>query len=115
MAEDDKLDFNGMNYTQLEKREEERLEHKMSAKVQNQVCIVLNISKKGVLLQTAVPVFWFPIDESIWFELEIEGQWIPINGIIKWVASDHEHSRVGVFIKRAPELYMNFLKEVYTP
>lgn len=113
MGDDENIGMNGLDYIQMEKREENRLDHSLSARVQNQKCIVLNISKKGVLLQTQVPIFWFPIDESIWFELEIDGQWIPVNGIIKWVASDQSNSRIGVFIKRAPELYMDFLKEVY--
>jgi hypothetical protein len=108
------INFNGVNYPDIEKRESERLTKKLSARVENQTCDVLNISKKGVLLETGMPVYLFPVSKTIHFELEIEGQWTPIEGTIKWVVSDQLHSRIGIFIKRAPELYFNYLKELYS-
>ena len=46
MAEE--LNFNGVDYPDMEKRESERLVKKLSARIKNQTCEVLNISKKGV-------------------------------------------------------------------
>ncbi|MDQ1351131.1 MAG: PilZ protein, partial [Acidobacteriota bacterium] len=77
-------------------------------------CAVLNISNKGILLETNMPVFWFPISENLQFELEIDGEWASINGTVKWVVSDTLHSRIGVFIRQAPEVYLAYLKKIYS-
>jgi hypothetical protein len=108
------INFDEMDDLGMDKRESVRLAKKLSARIQNQTCDVLNISKKGVLLETVMPVYLFPVSNTIHFELEIEGQWISIDGIIKWVVCDQVNSRVGVFIKRAPELYLNYLKQIYS-
>ncbi len=109
-----KTGMNGMDFLSDEKREEIRVEKRLSAKVRNNECVVLNVSKKGVLLETVLPVFWFNVAELIEFELEIDGEMMPVHGIVKWVASDPEHSRIGIFIKRAPEPYLRFMQEVYS-
>jgi hypothetical protein len=103
-----------LNYSNMEKRESIRIERKISARVKEKICSVLNISNKGVLLETDMPVYLFPLTEIIHFELEIEGEWIPVHGIVKWVVSDQLNSRIGVFIRRAPELYLNYLKRLYS-
>jgi hypothetical protein len=109
----EEINLNGVDYPGMEKRESERLIKKLSARIKNQTCEVLNISKKGVLLETGMPVYLFPVSNTLHFELEIAGEWAPIEGTIKWVASDQLHSRVGIFIKRAPEAYFNYLKQIY--
>ena len=108
------IDFDEMNDLGMEKRESIRLAKKLSARIQNQTCDVLNISKKGVLLETGMPVYLFPVSDTIQFELEIGGQWISIDGTIKWVVCDQVNSRVGVFIRRAPELYLDYIKQLYS-
>lgn len=102
------------NYPNMEKRESVRIERKLSARVKEKICSVLNISNKGVLLETDIPVYWFPLSEIIHFELEIDGKWVPVQGIVKWVVSDQLNSRVGVFIRKAPELYLDYLKRLYS-
>ena len=110
----EEINFNGIDYPGIEKRESARLAKKLSARIRNQTCAVLNVSKKGILLGTSMPVYLFPVSQTIHFELAIEDQWMSINGIIKWVSSDQEYSRVGVFIKRAPELYFDYIKQLYS-
>ncbi len=110
----EEINIDGINYPGIEKRESARFAKKLSARIKNQTCAVLNISKRGVLLETGMPVYLFSVSQTIHFELAIEGQWMPIDGIIKWVSSDQEYSRVGVFIKWAPELYLDYLKKIYS-
>lgn len=111
---DEDLLINGMDYAGIEKRESIRLEKRLNARVKDAVCAVLNISNKGILLETNMPVFWFPISENLQFELEIDGEWAAINGTVKWVVSDTLHSRIGVFIRRAPDIYLTYLKRLYS-
>ncbi len=96
------------------KRESLRIDKTLSARVRDNICTVLNISNKGVLLETPIPMSWSPLSDDINFDLEIGGEWISIDGIVKWVVSDQEHSRVGVFIKIAPSLYLDYLKDLYS-
>ena len=110
----DEISFDGINYLDMDKRKSIRLTRVVSAKIKNQTCTVLNISKRGVLLETGTPVFLSPVSQTIRFELEIEGQWMSIDGIVKWVSNAQMYSRVGVFIKRAPELYLDYLKRLYS-
>lgn len=112
MSED--IFFNGVEFPGVENREAIRVEKKISARIKNNMCTVLNISKKGVLLETGMPLYWFPVSEIVLFELEIDGEWMSLNGIVKWVSTDQDHSRVGVFIKHAPEPYLNYLKQLYS-
>lgn len=111
---DDELIINGMDYTGIEKRESIRLEKRLNARVKDALCAVLNISNKGILLETSMPVFWFPISENLQFELEIDGEWAPLTGTVKWVVSDTLHSRIGLFIRRAPDVYLSYLKKLYS-
>ncbi len=111
---DEDLIINGMDYTGIEKRGNIRLEKRLNARVKNALCAVLNISNKGILLETEMPVFWFPVSEDLQFELEIDGEWASISGTVKWVVSDTLHSRIGVFIRRAPEVYLSYLKKLYS-
>lgn len=111
---DDELFINGMDYTGIEKRESIRLEKRLNARVKDALCAVLNISNKGILLETEMPVYWFSISENLQFELELDGQWTSITGTVKWVVSDVLHSRIGVFIRRAPDIYLAYLKQLYS-
>lgn len=111
----DELTINGVNYLGIEKRKNLRLEKKLSARLKDKICEVLNISNKGVLLETDEPSYLFPISRPIFFELEIDGEWVPITGAIKWIASDTDRSRIGIFIRRAPEVYLAYLKKLYAP
>jgi len=106
--------FDAMDHVDIEKRETERLEKQLTARVQNRECAVLNVSQKGVLLETEIPMYFFPIAESLNFELEINGNWVMLTGIVKWVITHQSHSRIGVFIKRAPIQYVEYLKEIYS-
>jgi hypothetical protein len=106
--------ISGADFPGAENREAVRVAKKISARIKDNLCTVLNISKKGVLLETSMPLYWFPISEVILFELEIEGEWMSVNGIVKWVSTDQEHSRVGVFIKHAPEAYVEYLRQLYS-
>lgn len=111
---DEDLIINGMDYTGIEKRGNIRLEKRLNARVKNALCAVLNISNKGILLETEMPVFWFPVSEDLQFELEIDGEWASISGTVKWVVSDTLHSRIGVFIRWAPDVYLSYLKKLYS-
>jgi hypothetical protein len=105
---------NSADFPGVENREAVRVAKKISARIKDNICTVLNISKKGVLLETGMPLYWFPISEVILFELEIDGEWMSVYGTVKWVSTDQEHSRVGVFIKHAPEPYLNYLRQLYS-
>lgn len=106
--------FNAMDHIDSDKREVERLEKQLTARIQNRECAVLNVSQKGVLLETEIPMYFFPIAESINFELDIDGNWVTLTGIVKWVITHQSHSRIGVFIKRAPIQYVDYLKGIYS-
>ncbi len=99
----------------LEKRKNKRFAKALSAKYKETNCSVLNISSKGVLLETdtSLPDYLFPISQSIQFELEIDGEWMFLNGTVQWVASYPSSSRVGIFITDAPSPYGEFIKELY--
>ena len=103
----------GMKDLGFEKRENYRIAKKLSAKFNDRVCQVLNISNKGVLLETSFPVFLFRIDDSVEFQLEIDETWMRISGIVQWTASYQEYNRVGLSILNAPSLYLDYLKRVY--
>ncbi len=96
-----------------ERRNTKRFDEKLSARIENEKCVVLNVSNRGVLLQTAMPVFFFPLSTTIEFELQVDGEWLGILGKVMWIQSDVEHSKIGLFIQQAPELYFNFLKKLY--
>ncbi|HLP61665.1 MAG TPA: PilZ domain-containing protein [Candidatus Deferrimicrobium sp.] len=110
---DDELIINGMNYLGIEKRKNLRLEKRLNARMKDVICAVLNISNKGVLLETDIPSYRFSVSRPIYFELEIEGQWVPLTGTIKWIVSDMDRSRIGVSIRSVPEVYLAFLKKLY--
>ncbi|MCU0288492.1 MAG: PilZ domain-containing protein [Acidobacteria bacterium] len=110
---DNELTINGMNYPGIEKRKNVRLEKKLNARVKDMICAVLNISNQGVLLETDMPSYRFSVSRPIYFELEIEGEWIAITGTIKWIVNEIDHSRIGISIRRAPEVYMSYLQKLY--
>jgi hypothetical protein len=114
-----RLDNNGLpgmqpeSNSKQERRNFKRFDEKLSARIENEKCVVLNISDRGVLLQTAMPVYFFPLSKTIEFQLQVEGEWLGVLGKIMWIQSDIEHSKIGLFIQQAPELYFNFLKKLY--
>ena len=96
-----------------ERRNTKRFDEKLSARIDREKCIVLNVSNRGVLLQTAMPVYFFPLSKTIEFELQVEGEWLGILGKVMWIQSEVQHSKIGLFIQQAPELYFNFLRKLY--
>lgn len=96
-----------------ERRNTRRFDEKLSARIEHEKCTVLNVSSRGVLLQTAMPVYFFPLTTTIEFELQVDGEWLGILGKVMWIQSDVEHSKIGLFIQQAPELYFNFLRKLY--
>ena len=96
-----------------ERRNFKRFDEKLSARIENDKCTVLNVSNRGVLLQTAMPVYFFPLSKTVEFELQVEGEWLGILGKVMWIQSDMEHSKIGLFIQQAPEVYFNFLRKLY--
>lgn len=96
-----------------ERRNTKRFDEKLSARIEHEKCVVLNVSNRGVLLQTAMPVFFFPLSTTIEFELQVDGEWLGILGKVMWIQSDVEHSKIGLFIQQAPEVYFNFLRKLY--
>ena len=96
-----------------ERRNSKRFDEKLSARIENEPCMVLNVSDKGVLLQTQMPVYFFPPSKTIDFELEVEGEWVLIRGKVMWVQSDTLHSKIGVFIQDAPAPYLAFMQRLY--
>lgn len=103
-------DFEGQR---RERRNSKRFDERLSAKLEDENCSVLNISNKGVLLQTRIPLYFFPLDKIIDFELRLQEQWIRIKGKVMWIQSDALHSKIGLFIQHAPEPYFQFLRELY--
>ena len=96
-----------------ERRNSKRFDEALFARIEDKQCSVLNVSSKGVLLQTSIPVYFFPLSSSIDFELQVEGEWLLIKGRVMWIQSDVMHSKIGLFIHQAPEPYFNFLKGLY--
>jgi hypothetical protein len=117
--ESNRLDNNGLPERQpdsnfkKERRNTKRFDERLSARLGNEKCVVLNVSNRGVLLQTSIPVYFFPLSKTIKFELQVEGEWLGILGKVMWIQSDVEHSKIGLFIQQAPELYFNFLRKLY--
>ncbi|MCP4215163.1 MAG: PilZ domain-containing protein [bacterium] len=96
-----------------EKREDVRVQKKLIAKYKDKECAVLNVSSKGVLLETTLPVYLFPVSDIIIFELELDGLWMCLNGTVQWTAAYPGHSRVGLSINNAPAPFMDFLQNQY--
>jgi len=96
-----------------ERRNSKRFDERLTAIIENEKCIVLNVSDKGVLLQTAMPVYFFPLSKTVEFKLQVEGEWVRILGKVMWIQSDVVHSKLGLFIQHAPETYFNFLRKLY--
>jgi hypothetical protein len=95
-----------------ERRKSKRLDEQLSAKLKDEECIALNISEKGVLLQSSRPAHFFPLDKPIDFELKLQEQWIQIKGKVVWLQSDSFHCKIGVLIQNAPEPYSRFFREL---
>lgn len=116
---DDEVELHNMNAHRMdstfttERRNSKRFDEKLSAIIENENCVVLNVSDKGVLLQTNMPVYFFPLSKTIEFQLNVEGEWISILGKIQWIQSDVLHSKLGLYIQYAPETYFNFLRTLY--
>ena len=116
---DDEVELPGMHANNMEstftteRRNSKRFDERLSAIIENENCIVLNVSDKGVLLQTNMPVYFFPLSKTIEFQLKVEGEWISILGKIQWIQSDVLHSKLGLYIQYAPETYFNFLRTLY--
>ena len=99
---------------EIERRQTKRFTENLSARIEDEQCCVLNVSNKGVLLQTNMPVYFFPISKTVDFELQLEdGQWITMSATVMWVQSDQVHSKIGLFIQNAPEPYFDFLRKLY--
>jgi PilZ domain len=99
---------------QSERRNSKRFDERLHAKIQKEPCSVLNVSHKGILLQTPLPDYYFPLEEAVDFDLQLEdGDWINMKAIVMWVQFDHLNSKIGLFIREAPEPYFNFIKELY--
>lgn len=96
-----------------ERRNTKRFDEKLSARIENEKCTVLNVSNRGVLLQTAAPIVYSPLYTTLDIELQVEGEWIHIRGKVMWVQTDVLHSKIGLFIQQAPEPYFNFLRTLY--
>lgn len=97
-----------------DRRQTKRYAEKLAARIETDQCFVLNVSDKGVLLQTSMPVYFFPVDRTIEFELRLEdGQWINMSAKVMWVQSDQLNSKIGLFIQQAPQPYFDFLKRIY--
>jgi hypothetical protein len=106
-------DFEVPEVPKQERRNSKRFDERLSAKLEDENCSVLNVSNKGVLLQTRMPLYFFPLDKIIDFELRLQEQWIRIKGRVMWIQSDALHSKIGLFIQHAPEPYFEFLRELY--
>jgi hypothetical protein len=97
-----------------ERRNSKRFDERLHAKLDNEWCAVLNVSAKGVLLQTPIPDYFFPIDKSIEFDLQLEdGQWVSMRATVMWVQCDQLNAKIGLFIQYAPEPYFQFLRQLY--
>jgi len=96
-----------------ERRNSKRFDEKLIARFENEQCTVLNVSEKGVLLQADTSLFFFSPAKTVDFELKINDQWILLRGKIMWIQSDVFHSKIGLNIQNAPELYFQFVRELY--
>ena len=107
-----KKNFDDENPESKERRKSKRLDQQFPAKLKDEKCIALNISEKGVLLQTRKPAHFFPIDKRIVFELKLQEQWIKMKGKVVWQHSDSFHRKIGVLIQKAPKPYSRFFQEL---
>jgi hypothetical protein len=97
-----------------ERRNNRRYEERLHARFENETCSVLNVSAKGVLLQTLMPDYFFPLDELVDFDLQLEdGEWVKMSATVMWVQCDQLNSKIGLNIQYAPEPYFLFIKELY--
>lgn len=99
---------------QSERRNSKRYEERLHARFENENCSVLNVSAKGVLLQTPMPDYFFPLDEIVEIELQLEnGEWVQMRATVMWAQCDQLNSKVGLNIEYAPEPYFQFIRELY--
>ena len=104
--------FADENLEPKERRNGKRFDEKLSARFQDEECIALNVSEKGVLLQTGMPAHLFPLDQTIDIEVKLQEQWIQIKGKVVWIQSDSLHCKIGLFIQNAQEPYYQFFREL---
>jgi hypothetical protein len=103
--------FDDENPDPKERRKNKRFDKQLPARLKDEECIALNVSEKGVLLQTNKPARFFPLDKIIDFELKLQEQWIQITGKVAWLQSDSHHTKIGLFIQNAQEPYSQFFRE----
>ena len=106
--------FNDEKPEGKERRNSKRFEGLLTARFQDEQCVVLNVSENGVMLETNLPVHFFPLDKTIEFELRLKEQWIRIKGRVMWIQNDSLHSKIGLFIQEAQDPYFRFLQELTT-
>lgn len=110
----DSSDTGGFDVYQSERRNSKRFEERLHARLDNEPCSVLNISSKGILIQTPMPEYFFPLEKVIDFDLQLEdGQWVQMRATVMWVQCDRLHSKIGLFIQFAPEPYFQYLRQLY--
>jgi hypothetical protein len=103
--------FDDENPELKERRKNKRFDKQLPARLKDEECIALNVSEKGVLLQTSMPSHFFPLDKIIDFELKLQEQWIQITGKVVWLQSDSHHTKIGLFIQNAQDPYFQFFRE----
>lgn len=81
------------------------------AKINDDNCSIINVSKDGLLLTTDFEASRKDVD----IELKIDGKWVALQAAVIWfITNTISHAvSMGVFITKAPREYMNFVDNLY--
>ncbi len=93
------------------RRKSKRFKIKNMSKIDNCDCAVINVSRDGLLLETKAKKSQSKVD----LQLKINGKWIDLQGNRMWEIENNEnhHTRIGVFITKAPPEYADFVNNLY--
>jgi uncharacterized Zn finger protein (UPF0148 family) len=95
----------------IDRREDKRINLKMTAKINNEVAMLFNISRSGIMLSTPI----IPTIPTVHLTLQAGEQTFNIKGIIRWVSRKRSISNlkdIGISIVDAPQEYYAFLNEL---
>jgi hypothetical protein len=93
------------------RRKHKRIRIHNLAKINDASCSIINVSKDGLLLTSDFETS----HKNVEIELKIDGKWVPLQAAVVWFITNTVSKAVsmGVFIKKAPREYKDFVDNLY--
>ncbi|MCP5104587.1 MAG: PilZ domain-containing protein [bacterium] len=93
------------------RRKNKRLKFSNLAKINEEGCSVINISRDGILLSGEQGVV--ESGRHIKIQLKIRGHWVELEALVVWIVEKGESVSMGIFITSAPREYTEFIENLY--